>query len=148
MTPTKFTPDGRPVYYFSASTDHSNHQTNKGLTMSNSIDSIVASLSSLSPELKRELIQRLSADTMSQLAAAAADGEKKLRLTRISACRDSRDREFMAAQGILNRAAINVEDCVDARAFDRLCAASDRPPSSDARMVAKAALFNLGIMKD
>jgi hypothetical protein len=105
MTPTKFTPDGRPVYHFSSETVHFEHQTNKVTSMS-TIDGLVKSLESLSPELKRELVQRLAADNIAQVSAAAAETAKRTRLSRISAARDSRNWEFMTAQGILNRAAI------------------------------------------
>jgi hypothetical protein len=145
VTPSKFTPDGRPVYHVAVSSVHS-HQT-KGIEMS-SIDGLVKSLESLSPELKRELVQRLAADSLSQISAAAAETAKKTRLSRIAACRDSRNPDFGFAAGILNRASISVEDCIDARALDRLSAAADRPISADQKMIVKSALWRLGVMAD
>jgi hypothetical protein len=112
------------------------------------IDSIIRSLSTLTPKMKRELVDRLSAENLGEVSAAAAETAKKTRLGRIAAARDSRNEDFMLAQGILSRAALNVEDVTDARTFDRLCAASARPPSALDKSVVKSALFRLGIMAD
>lgn len=115
--------------------------------MSN-LDPIIRTLSSLTPEQKRELVARLSAENLGEVSAAAAETAKKVRLGRIAAARDSRNPDFMLAQGILNRAALNVEDVIDARAFDRLCAAAARPITPEDKMVVKSAFFRLGIMAD
>jgi hypothetical protein len=112
------------------------------------LDSVIKTLEALSPEMRRQLADRLSESAFVNLKAAAAETEERTRITKIAAARDSRDPDFLSAQGILSRAAIKIEDCTDARAFDKLCASSHRAPSPEERMVVKSALFRLGVMAD
>jgi hypothetical protein len=86
------------------------------------------------------------ADVLAEVSAAADAKAKKTRLGRIAAAREERNPDFLLAQGILHRAGLNVEDVTDARTFDRLCAASARPPSAQDKMVVKSAFFRLGIL--
>jgi hypothetical protein len=112
------------------------------------VDQILTSLAKLPAQDLKEVLRRAPSEILPQLEAAAADTAKRSRIARIAAARGSRDQDFLAAQGILNRAAIKVEDCTDARAFDKLCASSHRAPSPEERMVVKSALFRLGVMAD
>jgi hypothetical protein len=146
MTPVKFTPDGRPIYLVAAHNHH--HPNNKDISSMSNVDSLIQTLQGLSQELKRELARRLDADVIAEVSAAADATAKKTRLGRIAAARDSRNPDFLLAQGILRRAGLTVEEVTDAIAFDRLCAASARPPSTQDKMIVKGALFRLGVMAD
>ncbi len=112
------------------------------------IDSLLQTLKGLPVGAKLELVKRLNGDVLAEVSAATEEKSKKTRIAKIAAARDSRDPDFLAAQGILNRAAIDMREITDARAFDRLCAASARPPSTEQRMVVKSTLFRLGVMAD
>jgi hypothetical protein len=116
--------------------------------MTTTADQILASLAKLPAADLREVLQRAPKEILPQIEAAAAESAKKVRLSRIAAARDSRDADFLLSQGILTRANINVEDVTDSKTFDKLCAASHRPPSAENKMVVKSALFRLGVMAD
>jgi hypothetical protein len=113
--------------------------------MSN-LDPILRTLSSLNSEQKRELIQRLSADSLAEISAAAAESAKKTRLAKISAMRAERHPAFMIAQGELSRLGIAIDDVTDTIGLDKLFASAVRQPTVEKRMQIKDALYHCGLI--
>jgi hypothetical protein len=91
--------------------------------MSN-IDSIIRTLSTLTPEMKRELVQRLAAENLAEVSAAAAETAKKARIAKIAAMRADRDPAFRLIEGLLSRHGIKIEDASDVASLDRLFASA------------------------
>jgi hypothetical protein len=110
------------------------------------IDSIIRTLSTLTPEMKRELVQRLSAENLAEVSAAAAETEKKIRIARIAAMRSERDPAFRLVEGALARAGIRIDDAVDIPTLDKLFAAASRPIDAEQRIMIKAGLHRLKLL--
>lgn len=110
------------------------------------IDQVLAALSKLSPEDRRQVVDRLGAEAITELAAAAEEKAKKTRISRISAMRAERDPEFRIIEGALSRAGIKIEDVVDTLTLDKLFASAIRPIDAENRMVIKAGLHRLRLI--
>jgi hypothetical protein len=113
--------------------------------MSN-VDSLIKSLQTLSPELKRELARRLDADVLAEVSAADTAKAQKARLTKIAAMRAERRPAFMLAQGELSRLGIAIDDVSDVIGLDRLFASAVRKPTVEKRMQIKDALYHCGLI--
>jgi hypothetical protein len=113
--------------------------------MSN-LDPILRTLSALTSEQKRELVQRLSAENLAEVSAAAAETAKKTRLARIAAARGEGNPAFQLVQGALARAGIAIEEATSVAALDKLFANATRPVSVEDRMTIKAGLHRLGLL--
>lgn len=114
--------------------------------MSNPLDALAATLSGLSAELKGQLIERLSSESIVAVQAAAADAAKKTKLTRILAMRETRDPEFRLVEGALKRLNITVEEAVDLHTLDKLLAAAGNKASIEDRLFVKVGLRRLNLI--
>jgi predicted thioredoxin/glutaredoxin len=110
------------------------------------IESIVAALENLPAEAKRDLVARLSTDSIAEMSAAAADKAAKTRVAKISEMRASRDPQFRLIEGALGRAGIKIEDVTgDIFALDKLLA-SGAGTTIENRMMIKSGLHQLGFI--
>jgi hypothetical protein len=116
------------------------------LQMTTPIDQIIASLSQLTQEQKRTIVERLSAESIGEISAAAAESAKKIRIGKIQAMRAERDPALRLVEGALNRAGIALEQVTDVLALDKLFAAATRPVSAEDKLMVKSAMFRMGLI--
>jgi hypothetical protein len=111
------------------------------------LDPIIRTLSSLTPEQKRELVARLSADNLAEISAAAAETAKRARIAKIATMRAERDPQLRLVEGVFARAGIKIEEAVTVADLDRLFAKEAlRPVSAEDRLMCKAAMNRMGIL--
>jgi hypothetical protein len=135
--PTLFSTHVKSATFFGGHTKDTN--------MTN-LDAVLAALSHLDAESKRDLIDRLSTANLAEMQIAAADTAKKTRTAKLLELRASRDPAFLNVEGGLARVGIAVEEIFDVRSLDKLFAAARRPLTDIARMEIKSGLAQLGFI--